>query len=1048
MAGANPSLTIAKQRLTRHINDIKHLIHECERYQEGWKFPSTCKELFVFIRTQRSSSATDSPNIPQVLKDFHIYWEEKEGDDILEMARELIQSLDMRLVELSTQELQVSYADEFDHLERQRTTMTSSELPPLVTPFTSQVDAPISGPSNSIPAHWYKKELRIPEFYGNPTDFQSFWEIFSELVDKQPYTDIEKLTILLEKCKGEAARALKFLPRKGSSYNDAKKQLKEQFENEELNVKLLLEQLERIPPSTEDASQLRATINDIMAIITPLSRSETHIDAREYKAKIPVHNVAAQEDEVSSDEELIHIHRIRVSSDSSDPRLMIIVVPLVDHVSRERTEVYALLDSGATRSFISEALASRLHLPLGTCSSYVLTTFGGKQEKKKSHAVSAQAISKNEGIFSMSLLTSEKITEKITLPRLSPDDIQHAISNQISEHTVLNPCEIEIEPEILLGIDYYTEVIDTSVPPCTSRIKIQKKNNPFFAMLFRTGHNTKRSAAIVLKFLTKPSKSRNDRDSSEHGCSELYQISDSLEITATDMKLAEQVLIRDHYLGMRDEQRTYPEQPALPSTRVCISRPFEHVGIDYAGPFIVKVENSTYEKRWICLITCMSTRAIHLEVVDGLSATQFIAALRRFIARRGTPKSITSDNATTFVKGNAILQGIFANSSLIENVQNFVTNQGITWKFITPLSPWKGGFYERLIGSVKSYLRKTIRRKFVSDDEFRTVITECEAIVNARPLTYVSSDFRDANTLRAIDFLHPHAKITPWKFEPDYDPEFRLISTRKDASNLLTETKEALGKFWEQWTNSYLTTLQNVHANAAKSKSTRQTPQVGSLVFIMDDEKPRTQWKMGIIIHVHSDTDGNVRSVDARSPNGNIVTRSINMLIPLELAVSNDSENGHFKDAEIARSRESEQTKEGLRIQPSRKAKKNVTYAEDAQILSFSPTNLITNVPTLLLCTSILTLLPFALADHTTSSYSSNVEIQCVKGGILARNLIPFSDVQVCASNHCIETHALQSETAVMLPAHICLHEHETHPQTLPPSYRHSYSNLLSHPFA
>ncbi|EYB89088.1 hypothetical protein Y032_0236g3212 [Ancylostoma ceylanicum] len=697
MAGANPSLTIAKQRLTRHINDIKHLIHECERYQEGWKFPSTCKELFVFIRTQRSSSATDSPNIPQVLKDFHIYWEEKEGDDILEMARELIQSLDMRLVELSTQELQVSYADEFDHLERQRTTMTSSELPPLVTPFTSQVDAPISGPSNSIPAHWYKKELRIPEFYGNPTDFQSFWEIFSELVDKQPYTDIEKLTILLEKCKGEAARALKFLPRKGSSYNDAKKQLKEQFENEELNVKLLLEQLERIPPSTEDASQLRATINDIMAIITPLSRSETHIDAREYKAKvrqkfpeniqrlllskeyddnativkkfgitqvhthtiptptpkatllhaqtrdllryrcaacegahrirfcnrykttdarrqriqelrkcfkcfstqhlntqcskpvcryssgqhnvalcysftqtsrssedhlrgrehsisrarhasrqrsssnhqqwgrnerysphvserrrlpsrspsgsrrstpessnqfvernrnsvrsrsptpgrprprhqsnlqIPVHNVAAQEDEVSSDEELIHIHRIRVSSDSSDPRLMIIVVPLVDHVSRERTEVYALLDSGATRSFISEALASRLHLPLGTCSSYVLTTFGGKQEKKKSHAVSAQAISKNEGIFSMSLLTSEKITEKITLPRLSPDDIQHAISNQISEHTVLNPCEIEIEPEILLGIDYYTEVIDTSVPPVIARCCLRMK---------------------------------------------------------------------------------------------------------------------------------------------------------------------------------------------------------------------------------------------------------------------------------------------------------------------------------------------------------------------------------------------------------------------------------------------------------------------------------------------------------------------------------------------------------------------------------------------
>ncbi|RCN42635.1 hypothetical protein ANCCAN_11386 [Ancylostoma caninum] len=104
-----------------------------------------------------------------------------------------------------------------------------------------------------------------------------------ELVDKEPYTDTERITILLDKCKGEASRALKFLPRKGSSYNDAEKQLKEQFENKELNVKLLLEQLERIPPFSEDASQLRATVKDIMAVITPLSRSETHIDAREYK---------------------------------------------------------------------------------------------------------------------------------------------------------------------------------------------------------------------------------------------------------------------------------------------------------------------------------------------------------------------------------------------------------------------------------------------------------------------------------------------------------------------------------------------------------------------------------------------------------------------------------------------------------------------------------------------------------------------------------------------------------------------------------------------
>lgn len=91
---------------------------------------------------------------------------------------------------------------------------------------------------------------------------------------------------MLDKCKGEAARALKYLPRKGSSYSDAVKQLHDQFHNEEMNVQFLLDKLNRIPQASENASQLSAMVNDIMATISPLSRSEDHIDAREYKSKV------------------------------------------------------------------------------------------------------------------------------------------------------------------------------------------------------------------------------------------------------------------------------------------------------------------------------------------------------------------------------------------------------------------------------------------------------------------------------------------------------------------------------------------------------------------------------------------------------------------------------------------------------------------------------------------------------------------------------------------------------------------------------------------
>uniref|UniRef100_A0A0N4W7H6 Integrase catalytic domain-containing protein n=1 Tax=Haemonchus placei TaxID=6290 RepID=A0A0N4W7H6_HAEPC len=228
----------------------------------------------------------------------------------------------------------------------------------------------------------------------------------------------------------------------------------------------------------------------------------------------------------------------------------------------------------------------------------------------------------------------------------------------------------------------------------------------------------------------------------------------------------------------------YPEPPPLPEGRVRISRPFEHVGIDYAGPFTVKVSGTLHEKRWICLITCMSTRAIHLEIIQGLTVIEFIRALRRFMSRRGPPKTVSSDNATTFESGSAIVKTLFETSKPIDDMNNFLVNRGIQWNFITPLSPWKGGFYERLIGSVKSCLRKTMRGKFVSDDEFLTVKTECEAIVNSRPLTYVSSDIKDSLPIRPVDFLRPHANITPWIYEPDYDPEYKLIGTNRDVEKL------------------------------------------------------------------------------------------------------------------------------------------------------------------------------------------------------------------------------------------------------------------------
>ena len=90
-----------------------------------------------------------------------------------------------------------------------------------------------------------------------------------------------------------------------------------------------------------------------------------------------------------------------------------------------------------------------------------------------------------------------------------------------------------------------------------------------------------------------------------------------------------------------------PKMAPYPPSRIEESSPFTYTGLDYLGPLYVKLNRVT-QKVWVCLFTCLAVRAVHLEVIHDLSAQQFVLCLRRFIARRGKPKEIISDNASQF----------------------------------------------------------------------------------------------------------------------------------------------------------------------------------------------------------------------------------------------------------------------------------------------------------------------------------------------------------------------------------------------------------------
>uniref|UniRef100_A0A1I7WGZ8 Integrase catalytic domain-containing protein n=1 Tax=Heterorhabditis bacteriophora TaxID=37862 RepID=A0A1I7WGZ8_HETBA len=137
----------------------------------------------------------------------------------------------------------------------------------------------------------------------------------------------------------------------------------------------------------------------------------------------------------------------------------------------------------------------------------------------------------------------------------------------------------------------------------------------------------------------------------------------------------------------------------------------------------------------ICLFTCLTTRAVHLECIENLSAGTFLRCLQRFVARRGVPNSIRSDQGRNFLLAERVLLYLDeVDESIGSSVNSYMANERIKWIFNPPISPWMGGICERLVQSVKRAYNKMIGRRKISIAEMTTVIAMIEAILNTRPI--------------------------------------------------------------------------------------------------------------------------------------------------------------------------------------------------------------------------------------------------------------------------------------------------------------------------
>lgn len=289
---------------------------------------------------------------------------------------------------------------------------------------------------------------------------------------------------------------------------------------------------------------------------------------------------------------------------------------------------------------------------------------------------------------------------------------------------------------------------------------------------------------------------------------------------------------------------------------------FTTTGVDFAGPLFVK-ENGLMRKMYICLFTCSCVRAVHLELVPDMTLDAFILAFRRFVGRKGTPSTVYSDNAPTFV-------------SAAREIPRTL-NININWKFIPRAAPWYGGWWERLIGLTKTTLKKVLGRSQVSADVLRTVITEIETVINDRPITYISSDIRDPDPLTPSHLLQGR-RISPHNVSNTEDNSQQNLNSA-EANKLLQRKLTLVEHFSYRWRNEYLTGLREYHRVTGENNT---QVKIGTVVLIMDNS-PRTMWKMGVIEDVITGHDGLVRAAKIRTSKGLVTTRPIVKLVPLEI---------------------------------------------------------------------------------------------------------------------------------------------------------------------
>ena len=294
----------------------------------------------------------------------------------------------------------------------------------------------------------------------------------------------------------------------------------------------------------------------------------------------------------------------------------------------------------------------------------------------------------------------------------------------------------------------------------------------------------------------------------------------------------------------------------LPVDRLTPAPPFSYVGLDVFGPWQVSARRTrggvANSKRWAVLFTCLTTRAIHIELIESMDSSSFINALRRFLALRGPVIQLRSDCGTNFVGAYNELQASL-NEMDNNDIQSYLASEGCDWLFNAPHSSHVGGVWERMIGVARRILDgmlADIGPRHLSHEVLSTLMAEVTAIVNARPLVPVPTDPEAPEILSPATLLTQKTrslKSTPGNFN------------REDLySKQCGQVQHLANVFWHRWRKEFLPTLQP----RRKWQHVTRNLEEGDLVLLRCKDLPRNSWPLARITKTFTSADGRVRKIE------------------------------------------------------------------------------------------------------------------------------------------------------------------------------------------